>query len=45
MYLHKIVCQNFGPLVMYISKCRQGFTTEMNGVTFFSLWLRSCFTL
>jgi len=26
MYLDKIVCQNFGPLVMYITKSRQGFT-------------------
>ena len=29
MYLHNIVCQNFGPLVMYISKSRQGFALKL----------------
>jgi len=36
MYLHKIVSQNFGPLVMYISKSRQVLKIKLS----FWTWVR-----
>jgi len=39
MYIHKIVSQIFGPLVMYISKSRQVFISKL------SYWTRVRFSI